>query len=371
MSEFARCLSVLVPLPALAMGVMLSISFTFAQPPAGPASEPAPTLVSGPMYQNPLEGGIRLGDPFAFFHEGRYYLYATAGRGGFHYWTSTDLVHWEPAGNATHRTEETWGKRAFWAPEVFAYGGRFYMAYSAGQKDKKGFRLCLAVSDSPGGPFKDLHTPWCDIEWSCIDAHVFVDNDGTPYVYFAKVRSGPAPAKMSGMIYGAKLKKDLSGLAGKPVLCAQADQEWEEPNSTFSRCNEGAFVLRRGDLYYMTYSANHYARPQYGIGYATSPSPLGPWTKSKDNPLLAMDPQRGVTGPGHSSITRSPDGTELFIVYHSHVNGPSTGRVLCIDRLVFDADGSMRVIGPTRTPQPAPSRDASAAAGASPDGVKP
>ena len=107
----------------------------------------------------------------------------------------------------------------------------------------------------------------------------------------------------------------------------------------------------------MTYSAGHYADPNYGIGYAKATHPLGPWTKSEDNPIVKLDLSIGVSGPGHNSITMSPDGKEMFMVYHSHadVTKPSGNRVVNIDRIAFDEDGNMRLVGPTRTPQPMPS----------------
>ena len=141
---------------------------------------------------------------------------------------------------------------------------------------------------------------------------------------------------------------------GDTVLCIQADQPWENPQSMHSRCNEGSFVIKHNDTYYMTYSANHYADPFYGIGYATSDSPLGPWIKSMKNPIVSMDSITGVYGPGHNSITTSPDGTELFMVYHAHESLKDKRRTVNIDRLQFDEDGNLRIIGPTRTQQPLP-----------------
>jgi GH43 family beta-xylosidase len=110
----------------------------------------------------------------------------------------------------------------------------------------------------------------------------------------------------------------------------------------------------------MTYSANHYADPDYGVGYATASAPLGMWTKSDKNPILRKNLEAGVSGPGHNSMIRSPDGREWFIVYHSHADPdqPSGRRILNIDRVIFNEDGTLEVIGPTRTPQPMPSDEA-------------
>ncbi|MCK4966664.1 family 43 glycosylhydrolase, partial [bacterium] len=141
-----------------------------------------------------------------------------------------------------------------------------------------------------------------------------------------------------------------------PVLCTKTEQEWENPNSMDTRCNEGPFILKHSGTYYMTYSANHYRHPFYGIGYATANSPMGPWEKSRDNPLVAQNPEIDVAGPGHNSITTSPDGEELFMVYHTHADAKKMrGRVLNIDRLIFDKMGKLKLIGPTRSPQPLPS----------------
>jgi len=315
-------------------------------------------------YTNPVgDESVTMGDPFVMLHEGRYYLYGTSAGDGFRCWTSTDLVNWKLLGHVFRKTNATWGQGSFWAPEVIHYLGKFYAVYCAFNPKVKGHRICIAVSDRPEGPFKELHAPWSDDPIYGIDGHIFVDADGAPYLFFDKVgavgnpRAKPSTGYMYGLIYAVKMKRDLSGPIGKPVLCTQAEQAWENPKSMFSRCNEGAFVLKRGDTYYMTYSANHYSAPEYGIGYATAKSPLGPWTKNPTNPLVASDLPRGISGPGHNSITTSPDGREMFMVYHSHKSAdpPGGGRVVNIDRLTFDADGRLRLAGPTRTPQPLPS----------------
>src|SRR5699024_2173871 len=65
----------------------------------------------------------------------------------------------------------------------------------------------------------------------------------------------------------------------------------------------------------MTYSANHYASPDYGIGLAYADQPLGKWTKSDKNPVM-QNPD-GLVGTGHSALFRDKEG-QLHIVYHAH-----------------------------------------------------
>ena len=109
----------------------------------------------------------------------------------------------------------------------------------------------------------------------------------------------------------------------------------------------------------MTYSANNTGYSHYGVGYATAKHPLGPWLKADENPILTTDLSKGVSSPGHNSIVASPDGSEMFIVYHRHADPegtrPSFDRVVCIDRIFVDRQGRLKVQGPTSTPQPMPS----------------
>jgi beta-xylosidase len=312
-------------------------------------------------YINPLGDSIFVADPYILHHEGVYYLYGTSAGDGFRAWKSKNLVQWSALGHVYKRAPGSWATGSFWAPEVIHHLGRFYMIFSCKGPEGSGLRLALAVSHSPEGPFEDLYVPWFDNQYSCIDGHVFVDEDGQVYLYYEMVGSvgefWKRQGYLWGVIFGARLSPDLSQMIGEPVLCIYPSQAWEKPGSMHARSTEGMTVFKHDNVYYMTYSANHYADPDYAVGCATAPGPLGMWTKSEDNPILAGDPGLGVSGPGHNCIARSPDGKEWFIVYHSHADPdhPSGRRVLNMDRLIFEADSSLKVPGPTRSPQPLPS----------------
>ena len=313
----------------------------------------------GETYTNPVgDQPIHMGDPFVLQHENSYYLYGTnASNEGFKYWQSSDLVHWIERGWVYRETEQSWAKSHYWAPEVKFYRGKFYMTYSAMSKagDTQRLLLALAVSDRPSGPYRDLRAPWFDFGYSAIDGHLFVDDDDQPYLYFS--RNGVQDGYSYGMLYGVALSDDLATPIGQPQKLLEADQPWEKVRYGENRCNEGAFVIKHAGRYYMTYSANHTAFPDYGIGYATADQPLGPWVKAKENPIAATHREVGVSGPGHSCLTWSPDKTEMFIVYHTHADAerPSGDRVVNIDRIAFDALGRLKITGPTRTAQPMPS----------------
>jgi beta-xylosidase len=311
------------------------------------------------QFSNPLGDPIHMGDPFVLLDDQTYYLYGTTGGKGFKVWRSSDFAKWEEAGTVFAFDSARWGKKSFWAPEVIKYQQRYYMTYSSsGPLDSVGFRLGLAVSDQPEGPFRDLYVPWIDLGWSAIDAHIFVDDDHIPYLFFDKVGVIEDPWHLYGIIYMVQLSDNLSEAITEPKLVVQAEQDWEAIDRAHpSSCNEGAFVFKYHDLYYLTYSAGHYLSPKYAIGYATADSPFGPWIKGNDNPLVQKDLSLGISGPGHNSITWSPDRKEMFIVYHVHYDpeNPSGDRQVFIDRIHVSEERRLKFDGPVRGKQPVPS----------------
>ncbi|OZM69967.1 hypothetical protein CFN78_27890 [Amycolatopsis antarctica] len=123
------------------------------------------------------------------------------------------------------------------------------------------------------------------------------------------------------------------------------------------RWAEGSTTIRTLDaqgkpIYHLTYSANNYENEFYGVGYATSRSPLGPWRKSEANPVLAQDPAKGLYSTGHGSIVDSPDGTGRYYVHHGR---PSTedDRAIYTSRLRMD--GGDLAIDASTGDEPVPS----------------
>lgn len=311
-------------------------------------------------YCNPLD--VTMADPFVFRHGGAYYLYGTydpSPNSGLVVYTSGDLVSWEKRGVILEKTEDTWSQSHFWGAEVVPVGGEFYLFYNAshnknGAERPLNMRVCLAKGKSPLGPFTEfkapLYTPRPGDE--AIDQNIFIDDDGRAYMYFTIVTAGRNDVRV------ARLKKDMTALEGEPVECLRPTEPWESHAWNGHLVAEGAYVLKRKGYYYLIYTANHFLDPNYSIGYAVSRSPMGPWKKYEGNPILRKTDH--ISGPGNGMVVPSPDGSELFIVYHVH-NGPDRvlPRKLAIDRLRFvPRKGGPDIIvadGPTHTPQPMPS----------------
>jgi beta-xylosidase len=247
---------------------------------------------------------VMFGDPFIMLYDDVYYAYGTNAEDGIEVYTSDDLISWKKAKDLALHKKDSWADRWFWAPEVYYIKdkNKFFMYYSADE------HICVATSDSPLGPFvQDEQMPQLADE-KCIDNSLFIDDDGKPYLYFNRFNDGLN-------IWVAELEDDLKTIRQSTMTkCINVSQPWEE---VWPRVNEGAFVLKHKGLYYMTYSGNSYESPFYGVGYATAESPMGPWTKYENNPILQKPGD--LVGVGHSAMFTDKAG-KLRIVFHAHNN---------------------------------------------------
>jgi GH43 family beta-xylosidase len=328
------------------LSVLCTICFASGLFPAKlPAQEaPTVTLSSPPTYTNPL--GIAIGDPDVLHIPGQYYIYGTGGAT----FTSTNLVNWSALPNTAPSTPDAWWSNSFWAPEVYADDGKYYMFYSAQWKDNptnelENYRIGVAVANNPAGPFINVQNrPIFDPGYPIIDADVLFDTDGRIYLYYSRccykhsVKSQRADwAKAKGWynnieeswVYGVQLKQDFSGIIGHPVLLLRPPVKLSDPQSAWEdltvtthtvdrRWTEGPSSLKHGNTYYIMYAANSVAAGgDYATGYATSNRPLGHFKKGANNPIIYRNTASGgnVTTTGHTCWTLSPDGKEMFILY--------------------------------------------------------
>jgi beta-xylosidase len=261
-------------------------------------------------------------------HNGTYYAYGTSSPDGIIVYTSEDLKTWRiPENNLALNKADVWADRWFWAPEVYYVNGKFHMYYSADE------HICVATSDSPLGPFKqEIQKPMIEDE-KCIDNSLFIDDDGKAYLYFDRFNDGLN-------IWVAELKDNLTEIKPETMKpCIHVSQAWEE---VWPRVNEGSFVVKHNGTYYMTYSANSYESPFYGIGVATAQSPTGPWTKYDRNPIYQNVGEQ--VGIGHSAMFTDKAG-DLRIVFHSHRSKTAIHpRVMHISKVTFETEGGVEIM---------------------------
>lgn len=305
---------------------------------------------------------ILLADPTIAHLGDRYYLLGTenglgarpgtkaSGKAVFPMYVSQDLVTWRLAdtpngeGRLLARTD-AFGGGNFWAPQLFARAGRYFLAYTAD------FHWGLAVTERPEGPFK----PYVEFprqKEQTIDPFVFQDADGRVYAYYSC-------GNLCGTV-GVELSSDLRSFAGTPVRCVTNDRDWERlPLDASAKAvnrragkdeflcgvgyTEGPTVIRRHGKYVLFYCANDFRSPDYCVGVAVASRPLGPWRKVGDGPVLSRA-VTGFGGTGHGDAFVGPDGA-VWYVFHAHHSGlrvspRRTGVIRLNERL--DDDGFPR-----------------------------
>lgn len=276
-------------------------------------------------------------DPELHFFQGRFTLYPTCSRRYdeqtyFEAWSSDDLAHWRCEGRILDFADIPWStNRAAWAPTVAEWRGRYWMVFSAGD----GAGLGLAVSDSPTGPFLDTDIPFvADYHFGAqpIDAHLFIDDPGL-HGHEASPQGDGVPILYWG--------------GHRRAVCARVDLERGEVGEIREITPEGyveaPFMLRRGETYYFMWSEGSWGDETYGVAYARSSSPFGPFVR--EGCVLRSDPAV-ATSAGHHSILRLPGTDEYVIAYHRRPLGETDRdhRVVCLDRVFFAQDGGIEPV---------------------------
>jgi beta-xylosidase len=297
-------------------------------------------------------------DPHVILVDDSYYAYATTnGTVNIQLARSNDLVHWEMLPDALPDLPDWSGttpERLTWAPDVAQVGVGFVLYYTAPALNAPAFQdeppQCIgrAVSDTPDGPFVDTSTAplACQPELGfTIDPHYFRDADGTAYLLWRGGCCG-----MPSKIYIQELADDGLSVVGEVrETGVRNDWPWEENTA------EAPTLLLHDGTYYLLYSGNNPFGYLYAVGYATSKSVLGPYEKSRDNPILKT--KLPAAGPGHQGVVTDTDG-DLWLTYHAWEH-PTVGyerggrRSMRIDELAIDA-GKVQVLGPDIGPQPIP-----------------
>lgn len=253
---------------------------------------------------------IKLADPTIFNDGGTYYLYGTGSPDGFPVYTSPDLINWKREDKNALIKGDAYGTKGFWAPQVIKQNGKYYMAYTADE------HIAIAEADSPLGPFtQNIHRS-ISLTGKQIDPFIFKDANGNLYMYFVRLQQG-------NRIFAARLKNNLSDIDSATVTeCLHAETGWENTANSAWPVSEGPTVIKTGVLYYLFYSANDFRNIDYAVGYATSASPLGPWTKYTGSPIISRK-NTLQNGSGHGDILQA--GGKLYYVFHTHSSNTRVG----------------------------------------------
>ena len=145
------------------------------------------------------------GDPAVLKTDAGYVLIATSNDApdAFPMLRSDDLIDWTVDGFAfPERHNPEWTLAGikvgdFWAPEIARVGEEYWLTYTARNRDHI-LSIGLAKSDSPTGPWRDTGRPL--ITGGAIDAHLFVEPDGTPTLFWKEDRNGLWPRPLAGLL---------------------------------------------------------------------------------------------------------------------------------------------------------------------------
>lgn len=306
---------------------------------------------------NPILPGFHADPEILYSNKtGKYYIYSTTdgkpGWGGYKYYvySSADLKEWKNEGVALDAKSDqiAWANGNLWAPaaiEVKQKDGsyKYYLYFSANPNDNGRKQMGVAVSDSPTGPFVDLgqpllakNHPGCNGQ--LIDVDVFMDPvSKKPYLYWG-----------NGFMAGAELESNMTKIKDETVAVMT-------PKGGSLRdyaYREAPYVFYRNGLYYFMWSVDDTGAANYHVAYGTSKSPLGPIEVAKDPIVLIQDPQHEIYGTAHNSVIQKPGTDEWYIVYH-RINKdyihfqPGVHREVCIDKMEFNADGTIKRVVPT------------------------
>ena len=286
---------------------------------------------------NPLIKYKFTADPAAMVHNGKVYLYAghdqcpaPKERYEMNEWlvfSSSDMKTWTEHAVPLKPSDFSWAKGDAWASQVIERNGKFYWYVAVEHGNIHGKAIGVAVSDSPTGPFRDargsalitndMTTQYTKISWDDIDPTVIIDNDGQAYLFWGNTQC-----------YYAKLKKNMIELDG-PIM----------PVKNLPRFTEAPWIHKRNGWYYLSYASEFPEK----ICYAMSRSINGPWEYKG-----ILNEIAGNSNTNHQAIIEFKN--KWYFVYHNgsiNTQGGSFRRSVCIDRLFYNNDGTIKRINMT------------------------
>tara|TARA_B100001057_G_scaffold472102_1_gene535054 strand:- start:7837 stop:8880 length:1044 start_codon:yes stop_codon:yes gene_type:complete len=246
-----------------------------------------------------------------------------------------------------------WAKRQFWAPDAAEKDGKYYLYFPT--KDKQDiFKIGVAISSNPAGPFKPEKNP---IKGSySMDPSVFKDDDGSYYMYFGGIWGGqlqrwdennnytesgcetqdngiPNSPAISPRI--ALMSDDMLNFAEEPKPIRIIDKNGDPilTKDHDRRFFEAAWIHKKDGIYYLSYSTGntHY------IVYATSDNPYGPFVYQG----IMNNPVQGWTNH-HSTL--EVDNKWYFFYHDTQISGKDFLRNVKVTEMFHDSNGNIKTI---------------------------
>lgn len=295
------------------------------------------------LAQNPIITNIYTADPSAHVFNGQVYVYPSHDRDSsttfdmddYHVFSSNNMVDWTDHGIALSLTDVKWAHDKAWAPDCAFHKGKYYFYFPTDRSF-----IGVAVGDSPQGPFTDpinkplisKDSPGVINTRDFIDPSIFIDDDGTPYLFFGQLE-----------INVVKLNDDMISYDGEVRQIDGAKNFFE-----------AVWVHKYKGKYYLSYSTwgdKGHTGPQ--IVYAISDNVMGPYEYKG----LILDEVN--SGTNHHSIVEFQH--QWYLFYHNcdlflkNTTSDSPDmkykpyrRSVCVDYLYYNTDGTIIKVRPTK-----------------------
>jgi beta-xylosidase len=297
---------------------------------------------------NPILDGW-YADPEAVIFEGKYWIFPTYSakyedQVFVDAFSSTNLVDWTKHHAIIDTTKIKWAEKAMWAPSIIKKGGNYFLFFSANDiqslarkgldvaanKEDENGGIGIAIASTPQGPYRDyLGKPLINKFYNKaqpIDQYVFKNTDGQYYIIYGGW----------GHCNLAKLNEDFTALV--PFENGELAKEITPEGYV-----EGPTLFIRKGKYYLMWSEGNWTDETYKVAYATSQAIDGAF--EKQGTILKTDPNV-ATGAGHHSVINIPNTDDWYIIYHRRPipNKGRDHRVVCIEKMYFKSDGSIKPI---------------------------
>ncbi|RAP74864.1 alpha-N-arabinofuranosidase [Paenibacillus montanisoli] len=282
-------------------------------------------------------------DPSVVYHDGYYYMTFTHNGADVMVMKSRTLdfrgaqrqTVWIPPADTAYSAN-------VWAPEIQRIGGKWYIYFAADDGLNENHRMYAleADSDDPMGSYTFKGQVADETNKWAIDG-LAMEHDGKLYFVWS---GWEGDVNVQQNTYIAPMSDPLT-ISGPRVLLNEPTLDWERAGGP-PYINEGQAILKKNGRLFIVYSGAGSWTPYYALGMlalkpGADPLKAESWEKSPQ-PMLQLDEEAGVFGPGHNSFVSSPDGSEeCWIVYHA-TTGWSDGwnnRKARAQKIMWNEDG--------------------------------
>ena len=320
------------------------------------ATEPGPSPIPSCTFTNPVASSGQ--DPWVVRSNGFYYL-IESGAAGITVYKSPTLTSLKQSGVLIWaRPAGGWNSANVWAPELHFIDGKWYVYYAAGlpgpnnQFTNQRAGVLESADANPQGAYTDRGMLYTGDSVETVSGSVTtaignrwaidltVHRIGTElYAVWSGWRFNATTDRTPQHLYIARMSNPYT-VATNRAKISSPDRPWED--GVELDLQEGPTFLTRDGKTFIIYSTRESWLPAYQLGQLrldNAGAPMDSLSYTKSGPVFSGTPT--VFGAGHASFTKSPDGTEDWIVYHSKKNTqPNWDRDIRAQKFSWNADGS-------------------------------